>query len=477
MPLHEIGSFTISQQQSDTFAQASGDFNPLHVDPIRARRYQFGSTVIHGVCGTIKAIDMLLEHFDYPVIIESINVQFNKPIRHDYEVTVSASQISTGAIRIETRVDGSRTQIIDIQLSKMLEPVSAIKNNTVDKNLESACLDINFSQASKAQGEIDLIWNDKLIEELFPQVKEKLPDYQVALLLGLTKIVGMKCPGLNSVFGRFSVEFKPALTKFKPNLSYATISSDERFNRLISKVSNDLAEAEIETFLRPPPVRQAAFELIKPLVKAGEFSQQNALIIGGSRGIGEITAKLIAAGGGHPIITYSKGKAEAEQVVAEINDGGGHCGQVQYDVLSPDTEILNCFADQEITHIYYFASPIIEKGDQDLWSEKTFAKYCTFYLSGLVNLLNYFINVADYRRNRLNIFIPSTIFIDQPLEGFSEYIAAKAAAEKLVGGLRLKYPTWSIKTPRLPRMLTDQTSSVATEDSLYAVDVVLQHLR
>jgi acyl dehydratase len=50
-----IGSFVIDQAMSEIFGQASGDTNPLHLDPIVARRYQFGSTVIHGVSGTLMS--------------------------------------------------------------------------------------------------------------------------------------------------------------------------------------------------------------------------------------------------------------------------------------------------------------------------------------------------------------------------------------------------------------------------------------
>jgi len=46
--LQYTGHYTITQQQSQEFAELSGDYNPLHVDPLYARRLQFGNTVIHG---------------------------------------------------------------------------------------------------------------------------------------------------------------------------------------------------------------------------------------------------------------------------------------------------------------------------------------------------------------------------------------------------------------------------------------------
>ena len=53
--------------------------------------------------------------------------------------------------------------------------------------------------------------------------------------------------------------------------------------------------------------RLSVFEAHAP----GEFANVRALVIGGSRGLGEITAKIIAAGGGDVWITYRRGKEDA----------------------------------------------------------------------------------------------------------------------------------------------------------------------
>ncbi|MDZ7782386.1 MAG: MaoC/PaaZ C-terminal domain-containing protein [Halioglobus sp.] len=59
--MNKLGCFRITTEESQQFARLSGDFNPLHLDPIAARRTQFGRTLIHGVCGTLRALDLLLE--------------------------------------------------------------------------------------------------------------------------------------------------------------------------------------------------------------------------------------------------------------------------------------------------------------------------------------------------------------------------------------------------------------------------------
>ena len=60
----------------------------------------------------------------------------------------------------------------------------------------------------------------------------------------------------------------------------------------------------------------------------------------------------------------------------------------------------------------------------------------------------------------MTVFVPSTVFLEQPQNGFTEYIAAKAAVEAFARQLSAKYPGWIFHMPRLPRMLTDQTSGL-----------------
>ena len=60
------------------------------------------------------------------------------------------------------------------------------------------------------------------------------------------------------------------------------------------KISGNF-NGSIDAFIRPIISNNSL--KIKNLVNSDEFKNQNALIIGGSRGIGEVTAKILAAGG------------------------------------------------------------------------------------------------------------------------------------------------------------------------------------
>ncbi|MEW2382693.1 MaoC family dehydratase [Micromonospora sp. NPDC047707] len=50
---------TVSQQQIDAFAEATGDHQWIHVDPVRAARSPFGGTIAHGYL-TLSLVPMLV---------------------------------------------------------------------------------------------------------------------------------------------------------------------------------------------------------------------------------------------------------------------------------------------------------------------------------------------------------------------------------------------------------------------------------
>ena len=65
-----------------------------------------------------------------------------------------------------------------------------------------------------------------------------------------------------------------------------------------------------------------------------DLSQQVALVIGSSRGIGKAVAKKIARQGASVIITYHSSQDEAEAVVAEIKEGQGEAVALPCDASS-----------------------------------------------------------------------------------------------------------------------------------------------
>jgi NAD(P)-dependent dehydrogenase (short-subunit alcohol dehydrogenase family) len=203
-----------------------------------------------------------------------------------------------------------------------------------------------------------------------------------------------------------------------------------------------------------------------------EFAGRTALIIGGSRGLGAVTAKLLAAGGARVNLTYARGRREAEAIVQEIRaaPGTSHASALKCDVLGDVAAQLKD-TPEAFTHLYYFATPQIGRQAAKVYDRKTLDQFLAVYVDG-------FAAVWDALTARpLSIFYPSTVFIQERPKGMTEYVMAKLAAEMLCADLARSAPGVSIMVPRLPRILTDQTATTPPVPAEDPVEALLPLLR
>ena len=131
-------------------------------------------------------------------------------------------------------------------------------------------------------------------------------------------------------------------------------------------------------------------------------------MVGGSRGLGEVTAKLVAAGGGRVTLTYKAGRGEAERVVEEMKACGSEGQAIYFDSLgdppTPDPP------SEPFMHLYYFASPRIRPGRPPAFDNVLFQEYVDYYVQGLSRTLNWLWGGAS---SKLCLFYPSSVFVDQ----------------------------------------------------------------
>jgi 3-hydroxybutyryl-CoA dehydratase len=92
------GSFTKTITEHDVFefADASGDFNPLHVDEEYARRSMFGGRIAHGIL-TAGIISTVLggEIPGLGTIFVELHIRFIRPVYLGDTVTATATVIET----------------------------------------------------------------------------------------------------------------------------------------------------------------------------------------------------------------------------------------------------------------------------------------------------------------------------------------------------------------------------------------------
>jgi MaoC dehydratase-like protein/short subunit dehydrogenase len=474
------GQFEITAQQNDDFAALSGDYNPLHIDAIYARRLQFGRTVIHGIHHLLRVCDVIALQLDDSLNfnISLLDAYFPNPasLGQPIEYTCIISD-DFRSFSINSRFENKTILSATIKTSKTF--TDTVTNIISASPPKEQPLSQSFPP-HHAKGSCELYLDQKLARDLFPSLFPICRPNQLAQILACTRIVGMKCPGMHSIFSRIYLEYISKLNQeLDHSIEYHEHHKDVRVQIMKIAIGSTGVKGILDTFFRPPPVEQPSLSKIFQQVDPIEFSHQRALVIGGSRGVGETTAKILLAGGANVIVTYSQGQREAEKLLYEADNLqlSKKLKIHKLDVLNSQSSIPILFKDKQLpTHIYYFASPHIQANRSKHWNEEIHRRFCDFYLQAFFNIISTYTELAD-SANPIKVFFPSTIFITQPEKGYTEYAVAKASGECLCLQLGKRNQYIQFYTPRLPRMSTDQTSSIIPVKSLPTFDVMFEILK
>ncbi len=464
--------FTLEDQLS--FAKVSGDYNPLHIDSIQARRLIYGKPVVHGIHAVLWALDTWLKNKKESIELVTLDVDFIRPLAvnavlQSIILKESASTLTMYILERGVRALKFKATFLpsSVQEKLFFKPISDI----------GECYNLTKDELLDASGQVDLNNDIHLADELFPDVNRNLPSSQVADLLAITKVVGMKCPGSNSLFSGLSLKFTGKASE-AIQMNYYVKEFDTRFSRVVLNVVGASASGELYVFYRPPQKQQPSYLDIKQLVSKNEFSGQRALIIGGSRGLGEVTAKLLAAGGADVVITYYRGSHDANKILAEINSEGGSISSIEYDVMTPPGDLLlRLKKNWQPTHLYYFATPFIFDGNRGKFDSNLYDKFCNYYVKGFVNTIHAF---RDIGCKFEKVFYPSSIAVEELPEDMMEYSAAKAAGESICKSLDSEENKTDFIIHRLQRLDTDQTASllqVENNDPVPCMLKIIQQLQ
>jgi NADP-dependent 3-hydroxy acid dehydrogenase YdfG len=233
----------------------------------------------------------------------------------------------------------------------------------------------------------------------------------------------------------------------------------------------------IDALVRPDVVNQPGISEIKAVVAPASFAGQRILIAGGSRGLGEVSAKIAACGGATVIIGYAQGRDDALRVAGEISRAGGSASVMHLDVTADGPAALSALP-EGVSHLYYFASPRIHPNNSGEFDCALVEYYSTYYVQGLKRLIA---RLLDRRPEGITLFNPSTIYLDEPDQRFAEYASAKASSEAFCNEYRSEYASspgtpLRVVAPRLPRLMTDQTNSLQDDRLPSALDVLLHVL-
>lgn len=340
----------------DRFASLTGDCSSLHTDDAFARRTRFRGRPAHGMLAVASLAALASLEPEYGDIqLESIKGHFREPIW----------TLDNLVLRIDIKPDGKSRQF-DATWTRALHgtalatasgkyrPVAARPSYEPNKSHRSAAL--KFKQLDhdletlEGHSETIRFKTDPKLLELF--TSEILVPMGLELdcvvspellnVMMLSPMSGMYLPGRRGASLRFALDFKRAI---EPGQTCALTGTVRRVQLDAGHVSTDIilntsnmpaATGSLEALITDPPSTMLSpAEITESYLDLG-LKERVVLVVGGSRGIGEVTAKFLALHGASVALTYYRGAADADGIVDTIRAAGGTASCFACDVRCAD---------------------------------------------------------------------------------------------------------------------------------------------
>jgi NAD(P)-dependent dehydrogenase (short-subunit alcohol dehydrogenase family) len=451
------------------FAELTGDRNPMHMDAVAARRTQAGAPVVHGMHVVLWALDELIRKEALRGGLSTLKVQFQKFVFVGAPATLRIVRESDRGLIVAVDCAGVPALTMTINAEHRGHDESEVLSSNgvaVDQ-----CAIVGLEEVEGRHGLLPELESAAFGDD-FPALTATVGVAAVRSLAQLSTLVGMVCPGLHSIFAGFAIRLHASDPN--PRVSFRVETADDRFRMTEMAVAGGGLSGTITAFIRHPPIEQAVMSQLTGLVSGDEFSGTTALVVGGSRGLGSVTSRLLALGGARVIVTWLNGEAEAQSLADEIGKyvGEPRCAVVRYDALnSPEPQLAAL--PWEPNQLYYFATSRIFRQKSALYQPEDFADFTRVYVDAFQAVCA----ALQARVGGLTAFYPSSVAVEEHPRDMVEYSMAKAAGEMLCADLNRFQEGMRVIVKRLPRMLTDQTATVATVASRNPIEVMLPIVR
>jgi 3-oxoacyl-[acyl-carrier protein] reductase len=363
----------ISDHLVEKFAQLSGDRSTLHVSDAIARRSAYRRPVAHGMLSV--ALLPLLPQLRVKGLLCSpvaVSARFASPVFLGDTLHFSASlagsrtpdshpqldfrivradngaPVTTGTLVVayrdtisqppaENGEDAQRALLADpVELEDVrLEQIEIGQTDVLDFRISSAALERYAAFLSLATNKMEVQDASELLSRV-------LPANMLALLLFSTS-VGMRMPGASATFLEFSASFDADVKidtdyRLEGQVVHRSVATRIIKKQMLVAPTHGgpaVMSGRVAALVNKPAGSMPTIAELRAVAMDWGLANKVAIVTGGSRGIGETTAKLLALTGARVIVNYHRGGEDAARVVKEITDAGGEALAVRGDISNP----------------------------------------------------------------------------------------------------------------------------------------------
>jgi acyl dehydratase len=103
------------------YAGASGDFNPIHIDPEAAKAVGLGGNILQGLCTLGWAVEALAVYMKDPGKVRRVRVRFSKPVRPEDTITFQGKVTSVQDGRLTAEISATNQRGEDVLKGAVVE--------------------------------------------------------------------------------------------------------------------------------------------------------------------------------------------------------------------------------------------------------------------------------------------------------------------------------------------------------------------
>ncbi len=479
-----LTSKAFSQAEVDEFARFSGDFNPVHIDPTYARRSIAGTTIVHGIAIVLWALEEACHQILIYNSFAALRVEFLRPARVGANLHLWVERDKKSSLIIlSVRTDrDDRIANISVYLDFAPQALTKTTRQSIPRRERvgitqsgssygpEAPTCLTLQQIKSAKGSLDLKIDHTAGTCHWPGVLTRYGATFIATVIASTRLVGMHCPGLNSVYCDLLLESVLSTTARHDQMKYRVFDVDRRFKLVSISIATSCFVGTVKAFVRPEQINGPSLNDIRNRVPFQAMKSERALIIGGSRGIGATATRVLAAAGAEVCFSFHKGHQDAAKLHGELVDFGAKSMVVQVDVTEGDAIQTNLIAEYKPTILVYCATPYIFRSSLSNFSSHLWAEFRNYYVEGFERIIR-----QAYSLGCRRAWQPSSVVLDEPRADMREYARAKIEQEQVANLLMNELPGLQIECPRLKRTLTDQTNGIVSSQSEDSIDAFLRH--
>ena len=418
--------FNISEKDGLKYSKISGDTNKIHIDNLTGYNSIFGEKICHGTLVLIK----ILEKIDLLKIINDknlfyINFNFAKYFKYQHPISVIKNKNIFNIYQ-----EDQKKLTINFSLKKKIDFSNFKKKNNIvtfypkkNKNIfniykkKQKKLKINFSLKKKI--DFSNFKKKHSIVTFYPKKNKKISDIFI-ILNNLSKYVGTVYPGRFSIISEINIYFNKHSYLFDNKLKIISKKIDPRLPIIENQLTFKNYLVQFKSLERPIVKNNKKIDnkLLRNKINKIKY---NALIIGGSQGIGKDVLNILSDN--HNIkkfVTYNKNK---------ISKKSNTIYPIKFNVFDKINTLDKIIEANSPLKIYYFASPKIYFDNTLPLSIKKNYKFIFLNFPSLL--------LERYKNKNITLFYPSTSNI---LENRNSYYSKiKKNAEHKIKKICLKY--------------------------------------